>query len=670
MRHLKFHYAKAQNILCFGDDGIELHFTDYGRIVQIYGENLDLPGTEANPASNASGKSSVQEILSIGLYGRQVKDPTKLKGGHIVNVLATKGSIEIQFDNYRIVRTFRKSPSGSVTSKLRVWESTDRIWDDEAEKTMGRSADTQKWIDGKIGLNHHAFCNVIIFDDSNKHSFLESDTPTKREFVENLLGLDQYREYHQNAKDYLKEQKKLVVNLSAEYERTQQQMVECDQRISKMKTMETNWDVGKKREMKELFDRMKVKQSELETTDLGEQVSRWEQAQEKIEELNAQILKRESNKGKVNVLIQETKEKLETARSNRESAQSVVQEHALALNAIKTELQKHLDLASQLESLHEGMECPTCHGRINSENYGHVLEHSREGVDKCRASIHTKNLTIQEEKTNLGERFSSITNTEENIAHAELKVSSINTAIAKMQREIVELSRLPKPEGDAALQVLESQITEIKRQLKTKKIEYDAGSPYTEMLEQAKVEKTQKAADKEVKGKELEVAEKEIPYIQYWSEAFGDSGIRKYVIEGIIPALNSRIGYWMQFLIEGKMEIVFNNKLEAAITRNGNSVDYYSTSNGERRRINLAVSQAFAYVMMLNSGSCPSLVFLDEITGGGIDRAGVVGVYNMIFELAKERQVFVTTHNENLISMLQGCEKIKLKKQNDITVLA
>lgn len=670
MRHLKFHYAKAQNILCFGDDGIELHFTDYGRIVQIYGENLDLPGTEANPASNASGKSSVQEILSIGLYGRQVKDPTKLKGGNIVNVLATKGSIEIQFDNYRIVRTFRKSPSGSVTSKLRVWESTDRIWDDEAEKTMGRSADTQKWIDGKIGLNHHAFCNVVIFDDSNKHSFLESDTPTKREFVENLLGLDQYREYHQNAKDYLKEQKKFVVDLSAEYERTQQQIVECDQRIFKMKTMETNWDVGKKREMKELFDRMKVKQSELETTDLGEQVSRWEQAQEKIEELNAQILKRESNKGKVNVLIQEIKEKLETARSNRESVQSVVQEHALALNAIKVELQKHLNLASQLEGLHEGMECPTCHGRINSENYGHVLEHSREGADKCRVSIHTKNLTIQEEKINLGERFSSITNTEENIVHAELKVSSINTAIAKMQGEIVELSRLPKPEGDAALQVLESQITEIKRQLKTKKIEYDAGSPYTEIFEQAEVEKTQKAVDKEVKGKELEVAEKEIPYIQYWSEAFGDSGIRKYVIEGIIPALNSRIGYWMQFLIEGKMEIVFNNKLEVAITRNGNSVDYYSTSNGERRRINLAVSQAFAYVMMLNSGSCPSLVFLDEITGGGIDRAGVVGVYNMIFELAKERQVFVTTHNENLISMLQGCEEIKLKKQNDITVLA
>jgi ABC-type multidrug transport system ATPase subunit len=92
-------------------------------------------------------------------------------------------------------------------------------------------------------------------------------------------------------------------------------------------------------------------------------------------------------------------------------------------------------------------------------------------------------------------------------------------------------------------------------------------------------------------------------------------------------------------------------------------------SNGEERRINLGTSQAFAYVMMLNCGRCPSLVFLDEVTGGSIDKAGVIGIYNMIFELAKDRQVFVTTHNENLLQMLQGCEAITLKKENDITVL-
>jgi len=123
----------------------------------------------------------------------------------------------------------------------------------------------------------------------------------------------------------------------------------------------------------------------------------------------------------------------------------------------------------------------------------------------------------------------------------------------------------------------------------------------------------------------------------------------------------------MEILIDGLIEITFDNKLEETITRNGNQAFYHNMSKGEIRRINLAVSQSFAYIMMLNSGHCPSLIFLDEITGGGIDKAGVPYVYNMIIELAKERQVFITTHNEVLTNLLSGCECLTLKKQNDIT---
>ena len=42
----------------------------------------------------------------------------------------------------------------------------------------------------------------------------------------------------------------------------------------------------------------------------------------------------------------------------------------------------------------------------------------------------------------------------------------------------------------------------------------------------------------------------------------------------------------------------------------------------------------------------------------------------MILELAKERQVFITTHNEKLSGMLEGCQEILLKKVDDITTLA
>ena len=142
----------------------------------------------------------------------------------------------------------------------------------------------------------------------------------------------------------------------------------------------------------------------------------------------------------------------------------------------------------------------------------------------------------------------------------------------------------------------------------------------------------------------------------YWLTAYGDNGIRKWVVDGIIPALNSRIAYWLQFLIDNKISIKFDNQLNEIIERNppdGDPYVYHAMSAGQRRRINLAVSQAFAHIMMTSTGNVPSLVFLDEVTTN-IDPLGVQGIYNMIGELAEEKQVFITTHDQDLIRMLDG----------------
>jgi DNA repair exonuclease SbcCD ATPase subunit len=154
-------------------------------------------------------------------------------------------------------------------------------------------------------------------------------------------------------------------------------------------------------------------------------------------------------------------------------------------------------------------------------------------------------------------------------------------------------------------------------------------------------------------------------------KGFGDKGIRKFVVDGIIPALNNRVAHWLQFLIDGKIKLEFNNNLEETIARNPSDGDpfvYAQMSRGEQRRLNLAVSQGFAHVMMLNSGIAPSVVFLDEVTTN-IDPMGVIGIYNMIHELSRDRTVFVTTHDQGLLDMLEGCEKLLLEKKGGFTRL-
>jgi ABC-type multidrug transport system ATPase subunit len=70
--------------------------------------------------------------------------------------------------------------------------------------------------------------------------------------------------------------------------------------------------------------------------------------------------------------------------------------------------------------------------------------------------------------------------------------------------------------------------------------------------------------------------------------------------------------------------------------------------------------------MMVSTGTVPSVVFLDEVTTN-IDPLGVQGIYNMISELAEEKQVFVTTHDADLIRMLHGANTISLCHEKGIT---
>ena len=157
------------------------------------------------------------------------------------------------------------------------------------------------------------------------------------------------------------------------------------------------------------------------------------------------------------------------------------------------------------------------------------------------------------------------------------------------------------------------------------------GSPYGSLIQVSEENLEQINSNKEEKEKEYNLLSEKTKYFDYWITAFGDSGIRKYVIDEIVPALNANIDYWMQFLIENKISLKFNNEFEETIEKfpTDNKVYNYETmSNGQRRRINLAVSQAFAHVMSLNSGKTPNVVFLDEVTSN-VDSQGVSGIYNI-----------------------------------------
>jgi DNA repair exonuclease SbcCD ATPase subunit len=663
MKELKFRYISAKNFMCFGPEGIEIFFDDHGKVVLVKGLNLDT-GTEVNPASNGAGKSSIQDIIAYGLYGKTVKKPKKLDHGTVINAIHKKKlEVVIEFNDMRILR-------GREPDKLKIWRSKDHIWDKDTDCTPGGKGEPQKKIDAEIGLSHSAFCSVVVFDDSNSYSFLELDAAGKRSLIENLLGLDRYKEHHENAKDLLKEAKANIKELTKEYERLQNEIDGVVKRIEKIEQQETTWKAQREKEAALLAGTILSKQAELKDCDSAAGLKKYEETQKRIEELNELLPTLEDKRTKVVTVVKEANIKLNDARESWNQLRAAYTEEQVGVRRLELEINKSAELVKSLERLEEGTKCPVCHGEISKTNFHNVLTHEKNTIAGTQDKINKGKSALLERDSELRKKDAFIEKLNDRIKEADASVVLLDGKIEAARRELLTLSKVQRPEAGVREQVLEANIVELKKQLKDKQAELTGDSPYKEILESAKQEKQTKETECETKTKDLRLAEKELPYYEFWVEAFGDKGIRRYVIDGIIPALNARIAYWMQYLIDAKIELTFDDELNETILVNGMETYYHAMSNGEKRRINLAVSQAFAYVMMLNSGSCPSVVFLDEITGGGIDRAGVTGIYNMIFELAKERQVFVTSHNETLLNMMQGCDSIMLLKKNGITKLA
>lgn len=672
MKKLKFNKIAAYNFLCFGSEGIELNFDDYGSIVFVRGENKDVKNPEEDPSSdevkvssNGSGKSSIQEIISYGLFGKTVKKPTAIGKDDVINNLIGKDcKIELQWDKYRVIRTRKKNT-------LRFWESEELKFDDSTELTTGSMDETQIIIEEAIGLTYEAFVNICVFTDDQTSSFLEANTAIKREIVENLLSLSSYREKQEKAKKLTSETATSIKTMCKEYDLIKNHEDEIERRIAQTEIKEKNWKSSKVIEIKELKIQITDKKSKLGQSKHGEELLAYNDAQSKIKENTDKITDFENE-------IEDEQKKITLAREKEDKVREMALDIKNKSDSIKLEVssrqQKIKNKNNHIEALKthtHGATCNHCYGTIDEKNIGHVVGEEEKEIDILNQEIKK----FIEEAATITKQASEITEKQNKIKdfiHAKQKlIENNNSSIRLLRKEIADLSKIKEPKADSFELLLNQEIEQLEKSLEDKVKEYKDKSPYADLIENEKENYDKAKASTKDKQDAIKAAEDDLKYYQYWQFGFGEKGIRKTVVDGIVPELNNRIAYWMQFLIENKISLNFDNEFNETIERNppdGDPYVYHAMSAGQRRRLNLAVSQAFADIMMISSGTIPSIVFLDEVTTN-IDPLGVQGIYNMIQELSSEKQVFITTHDKDLIKMLETVQTINLIHEGGFTKL-
>ena len=165
-------------------------------------------------------------------------------------------------------------------------------------------------------------------------------------------------------------------------------------------------------------------------------------------------------------------------------------------------------------------------------------------------------------------------------------------------------------------------------------------------------------------------------YYNFWKTAFSRTGIRSYLLDGIVPFLNERVGHYLDILTDGGIEATFHTvkRLASGEARDNFNLEisnrdaadsYEGNSGGEKRRIDLGVALGFNDFLASRSGKRFSLLLLDEVFEG-VDSDGLYYVIRVLEDIARRKSsVFVITHRDELKSYFS--DEILLKRDNGLS---
>ena len=141
-----------------------------------------------------------------------------------------------------------------------------------------------------------------------------------------------------------------------------------------------------------------------------------------------------------------------------------------------------------------------------------------------------------------------------------------------------------------------------------------------------------------------------------------NSFIRRKIINKTIPFLNTRLNYYTSEL--GLPHLVkFDDDMSCTVSEYGRELDFGNLSNGEKKRVNMALSLSFRDVLHHLHGKV-NLMFIDEIDGGSLDDLGIDAITKMIKKKSRDDDIaiWIISHRPEMVGRFE--HEITIQKEN------
>lgn len=569
---------------------------------------------------NGVGKSSIMEAINICIYGKSIRKSTaksyvnrKVKKDCLIRIVLKKDSE----DNILKITRYKKHHKYGDSIYIRH--------NDKSIKYR-KQKDAQEFINRWLGIDYRLFSNTSIFGQGRNKFFSSVEESERKDIIESVFNLSKYDFYYDVAK-------RKVNFYSSRCTELKYRKDELLRRIGKFKV---------------IFEDYKNKSIDELNKELNINIKRKEAYREKIDKVDNDI-------DLLNSKVKVTYDDLDKQKNMINIVVSRLMNKSKEIKDIESKISLYKKWFNRPELvIKEGSICPTCKRLVDKKALPIFMEWIKSELNDNIVELKNINssyaIDLKKKEALSSDLFVLKDKYDENVE----KIYSLKSILSSLKGRI---------------SVCNDNIESTKEQIKKVKEGKGNIKAITSTIEQTHAE---------IASLELFENKTRKYYDSYkiLQEAFGDKGIKNYVLRDIMPELNSIVFGYAERISGGSIEGLrispntelgskegeLRDKFSVHVKIDGHWGSFNDSSWGEERIIDTSIMLAFRDLSTMAANQSFGLLLADEIFDT-LAMPAISNVIDLLNEMSEDGDnVVVISHNEELVDLFENVLRIKKDK--------
>jgi DNA repair exonuclease SbcCD ATPase subunit len=343
---------------------------------------------------------------------------------------------------------------------------------------------------------------------------------------------------------------------------------------------------------------------------------------------------KEDIQSEIDRITNEMNSRKDDYKSLKEKMDKIKEKETELNNELDNEKKQYINTQNDIKNvqreidLYDSGKCPTCRTDFNSDHFVTLRDsfvEKKAGYEKIKSEIEDNIKLVKERQIKLKGLSETTTNSFNDLSYL---LKSYKSEIEKLTQK--KASQKAPTNTTPSINIQEFQNT-------------------IEELEEKKV----------VSSDNITVCKEKELYYKELNRIFGEDGVKKSIISGIIKPINHFISENIK-----KMMLPFDVKLDetftAEIRQLGSVIEHDSLSTGETKKVNISI--LIAYLKLIRTKRHINILFLDEVFSS-IDIEGIDSILALLKSFANDYNINIFVVHHAILNQEMFDRILKINKE-------